>query len=177
MKSDIFQIINFLKAQVDVVTSPNFLFYSKIVFIIISLGFVVGIIILLIKNSFIKDTYVEDFVEYSTYRPYGVQKAFKQWGKVVKRLETGKEGEYRMAIIEADSLLEGVLREMEYKGEKISDLLDQVDSKVLPSIDKIKAAHEFRNNIVHDPSYGLTLNEAKKIIGVYEQGFRDLQMF
>ncbi len=177
MENDILQLANFLRAQVEVVTSPSFLFYSKIIFIIISVGFVVGIIILLIKNSWIKDTYVEDFVEFSTYRPYGAQKTFKQWGKVIKRLETGKEGEYRMAIIEADSLLEEALRGIEYKGERISDLLNQVDSKVLPSIDRIKSAHEFRNKIVHNPSYELTLNETKKIISVYEQAFRDLQMF
>lgn len=177
MKSDIFQIMNFLKAQVDVVTSPSFLFYSKIVFIAVSVVLIIGIIILLIKNSWIKETYLEDAVEFSTSRPYGAQKTFKQWEKVTKRLGTGKEGEYRMAIVEADSLLEEALRGMEYKGERINDLLDQVDSKVLPSVDRIKAAHEFRNNIVHDPSYELTLNEAKTIIGVYEQAFRDLQMF
>ncbi|MBU3942543.1 hypothetical protein KKA24_01015 [Patescibacteria group bacterium] len=177
MLNNIYQLSDFFMAQVDVVTSPSFILYSKIIFIIISVGFVVGIIILLIKNSFIEDTYMKNFVEFFTYRPYGAQKTFKQWGKVVKRLETGKEGEYRMAIIEADSLLDETLRGMEYKGEKINDLLDQVDSKVLPSIDRIKSAHEFRNNIVHDPSYELTLNEAKTIIGVYEQAFRDLQMF
>jgi len=177
MKDDIFQIASFLKAQVDVVTSPTFLFYLKIAFILIGVAFFVGIIILLIKNTWLKNAYTEDLVEFYTYRPYGVKKTFKKWEKIAKKLGGGKEGDYRMAIIEADTLLEETLRNMEYKGEKINDLLEQVDSKVLPHLDKIKSAHEFRNNIVHDPSYELTLDEAKIIIGVYEQTFRDLQMF
>jgi len=177
MKNDIFQLVNFLKAQIGVVSSPDFLFYLKIGFLTISILFVVGVFILLFKNTWLKNKYIEDLVELYTFRPYGVQKTFKQWGKIAKRVEGGKEGDYRMAIIEADSLLIEVLKRMNYKGEKVNDLLDQVDSKVLPNVDRIKAAHEFRNNIVHDPSYDLSLDETKTVIGTYEQTFRDLQMF
>ena len=177
MENDILWLGNFLRAQISIITSPDFLFYLKIAFFLIGVILVVGIIILFIKSSWFHDSYAEDFVEISTYRPYGAQKTFKQWEKIIKRLGTGKEGEFRMAIIEADSLLEEALRGMEYKGEKINDLLNQVDIKIIPNLDKIKSAHEFRNKIVHDPSYELTLNETKKIIGVYEQTFRDLQMF
>ena len=177
MRDDIFQIVDFLKAQVNTVTSPSFVFYLKISFIAITVLLFLGIVYFLIKSTWLKNAYTEDAVEFYTYRPYGAQKSFKQWGKIVKKLESGKEGDYRMAIIEADALLGEALRGMEYKGEKINDLLEQVDKRVIPSLDKIKAAHEFRNNIVHDPSYELTLEETKTIIGVYEQTFRDLQMF
>lgn len=171
------QLADVFNITASIMTSSIFLLVMKIVFSVVAIFFVVSIIFLLKRTTWLRFRYLEDFAEVTTNMPFGVKKTFKQWERVVKRLEKGKESEYRMAIVEADALLRETLEKMGYKGQTIKDLLDQVDSKTLPNIEKIRGAHDFRNTIVHDPSYELSLEEARKVMGVYEQTFRDLQMF
>jgi len=149
----------------------------KIIFIVIALAFFGSIIFLLLKNSWLKRRFLEDIIEIVTYRPFGVKKTFKQWAKISKRLEAKKEAEYKLAIIEADSLLNDILERMGYKGEMIGDRLKQLDSTILPNIEELWQAHKTRNNVVHDPDYSLTFDQAKKTVAIYEKALRDMEMF
>ena len=151
--------------------------YIKNTFIIISLVFLTGIIVLLILSTWLRRRLLEDLTEFTTYRPFGAKGAFKQWGKIAKRLETDKEVEYKLAIIEADSLLDDTLKKMGYKGEIMGDRLKQLTSAILPNLDQIEEAYKIRNNAVHDPDYKLTLDQAKRVLGIYERALRDLEMF
>lgn len=149
----------------------------KIIFVFFSLLFIAGAVVLLIRNTWLKRRYLEDMIEFTTYRPYGVKETFKQWSRILKRLETNKEADYKLAIIEADGLLDDVFKKMGYKGESIGDRLKQIDAGTLPNIDQIWEAHKVRNNVVHDPDYRLTLDQAKKTLAIYEQTFRYLEIF
>jgi len=173
----IYQAADLLAASLNIVQSPSFILLAKIIFLGLSGAMVVFIIYLLIKTDWIKSNFLENLVEITTYRPFGVQKTFKQWAKITKRLEKGKDIDYKMAVIEADSLLYSILKKMNYSGETMRDVLEQVDAKILPKIDDIWYAHKLRNNIVHESAYELNLDYAKKAMKIYEQAFRDLQLF
>ena len=149
----------------------------RIVFIAFSSFFVFGIIVLLLKTGWLKYLILYDTAEFLTYRPFGVRKIEKQWNKIMARLDTGLESEYKLAVIEADSMLDDILKRMGYAGEILGERLKNLTSATLPNIEKIKEAHKVRNNIIHDPDYKLSLNEAKEMLSVYEQAFRDLQAF
>ena len=159
------------------ITSPEFLLYSKIIFISIGIILLAAITILLSKASWLKYRMYEDWTEFFVYRPFGVKKTFKQWAKILKRLETENETEYKLAVIEADSLLDEILKKMGIEGEVLGEKLKQIKSGILPNLEEVRQAHKIRNNIVHDPDYRLNLAEAKKVISIYEQTFRDLEMF
>ncbi len=161
----------------SIITSATFLFYLKIAFIIIGALFSLAIVFLLSKNTWFKRRFLEDWTEFFIYRPFGVKKTFKQWAKVLKRLDTGKEADYKLALIEADSLLNDILKKIGYKGKTMAEMLEQLDSKTLPNIEQIWKTHKIRNNVVHDPDYKLSLEDARKALGIYEKTFRDLEMF
>ena len=161
----------------SLITSPTFLFYLKIAFIFIGALFLLGIIFLLLKNSWLKRRFLEDWTEFFIYRPFGVKKTFKQWAKVLKRLDTGKEADYKLAVIEADGLLNDILKKMGYKGETMAKILEQLNATILPNIEQIWKVHKIRNNVVHDPDYKLSLEDARKVLGIYEKSFRTLEMF
>jgi len=157
--------------------NESIIFGIKIIFIIFALIFFGSIIILLLKNSWLKRRFLEDLIEIITYRPFGVKKTFKQWAKIIKRLDTGREAEYKLAIIEVDGLLNDVLEKMGYNGETIGERLKQLDSTTLPNIEQVWEAHKIRNNVVYDPDYKLTFDLAKKTVATYEKAFRDLELF
>jgi hypothetical protein len=162
---------------ISLINSPIFLFYLKIIFIIIGIILFGAVAFFLLRNSWLKKRFLEDIVEVISYRPFGVKKTFKQWTKLAKKLETGKESDYKMVLIEADSLLASILKKMGYKGDNMRELLEQMDAKILPNIENVWQAHKLRNNIVHDPDYELSLDKARTMLQIYEQAFRDLEMF
>ena len=101
----------------------------------------------------------------------------KAWAKITSRLETGLESEYKLAVIEADSILDNILNRMGFSGETLGERLNKLTVATLPNCEQVREAHKIRNNIVHDPSYRLGLDEAKRVLGIYQQALRDLQAF
>jgi len=157
--------------------TPGIFLFLKIIFIVISLFFLIVIFYSLRKSSWLKYRFLQDVVEILTYRPYGVKKMAKIWSKIKGRLELGTESEYKLAVIEADSMLNDVLERMGFKGEILGDRLKQVTTDILPNVEESREAHKIRNNIVYDPDYKLTLDQARKTLATYEQALQDLQVF
>jgi len=160
--------------------SPTFsgwLLILKILFIIVALIFLGFIIFALIKTLWLKRLIIWDLVEFFSFRPYGVRKVVKAWVKITARLETGLESEYKLAVIEADSMLNDILKRMGFGGETLGERLERLTAATLPNLEQIWEAHKIRNNIVHDPDYRLTLDGARRVLDIYEQALRDLQAF
>lgn len=162
---------------IDFIISPSFtgsLLTLKIIFLGFSLLLLIIIVILLSRTNYLPNLVLEDIFEILTYRPVGARRILKQWTKTKQRLETGLESEYKLAVIEADSTIDEVFRKMGYLGDTIGERLEKINVVVLPSVEEIREAHKIRNNIVHDPDYRLTLDEAKKALAIYEKALTDL---
>lgn len=151
------------------------LFVLKVTAIVLSLFFLVVIILLLFRTSWLKYRFWQDIFEFFTYRPFGVKKSTRQWVKIVSRLETGLESEYKLALIEADSMLDDILKKMGHKGESLGERLKKVPQDVVSNIGEVELAHKVRNNIVHDPDYRLSREEAKKTLDIFEKALTDLE--
>jgi hypothetical protein len=77
--------------------------------------------------------------------------------------------------MEADSLLDDILKSMGITGETLGEKLEKIADATLPNISQIIEVRKVRNNIVHDPGYKLTLDEARSAIEAYEKSLSDLQ--
>jgi len=157
--------------------TPGIILFFKIAVIVFALILFISICFFLKRSSWVKFRFLMDFTEFFTYRPYGVKRLDKIWAKIAKRLEMGSESEHKLAVIEADSLLNEILERTGVKGEALGERLKQLTVKLLPNIEDVWEAHKIRNNIVHDPDYRLTLDQAKKALAIYEQALQDLQAF
>jgi hypothetical protein len=155
----------------------GFLLYIKIIFIAVSAILFGAIIILLKKSSWLQSRYLEEITEFTTYRPFGIKESLMQWNRISKRLETGEESEYRLAVIEAETLLDKALAKLGYKGDNFIQKLEQLDKTILPNIKDVYKAHEIRNSIVHNPDYKLTLDKTKEVLAIYERAARDSEIF
>ena len=174
------KIISFQEKIISFLLNPDFTgfwLFLKVIFIIASLILGIAIVVLFFVNSWVKWFILEDLVETFTTKPYGAQKTFKRWLKIEKRLETEKEDEYKLAIIEADDLLDESLTRMGYKGEDLSEKLKKVDSSIIENIEPILEAHKIRDSIVYDPDYKLDSEIARRTIEIYKKTFQDLEIF
>lgn len=156
----------------------GFLLFLKILFLILS----AIIIIFITEVAFFRTDWFNwwilwDLKEFLTYRPLGLKKETKAWAKIKKRLETGNESEYKSAIIEADSLLNNSLRNLRIGLETLEESLrKRVGPDTISNIEKVREAHQVRNNIIGDPDFKLSLDLAKELLEIYERALKDLSM-
>ena len=169
-----------METVLSIISSPpefGWFIVLKVVLTIVSLLSIAGIIFFALNSSWAKLLFLQDASEFTRSRPYGVRKIIKAWNKIRGRLETGLESEYKLAVIEADNMLNDTLKRMGFAGETLLEKLKNLTSATLSNIEDIKASHQIRNNIVHDPDYKLTLDDSRKILDVYEKAFRNLDAF
>jgi hypothetical protein len=71
-------------------------------------------------------------------------------------------------------MLETMLSEMGFKGESLGDKLKSVDRDKFRSLTTAWEVHTIRNRIAHEGSaFELSLHEARRVIALYEQIFRE----
>lgn len=163
----------------NLIISPPFgklLFYPEIAFLAVTLFFIVFIIFALIKSTWLKWLILNDLQEFFRHKPFGTKKVAGDWNKIKTKLDAGLEAEYKLAILEADSVMEDVLKRMGFVGASLGERLDKLTAVSLPNLDEVRLAHQTRNNVVHDPDYKLSLDEAKKTIAIFEKALIDLQV-
>lgn len=156
----------------------DFLIPIRNLFLGISFILLILTLILFLKTSWKQYAFVEDTVHFLTSKPYGIKKFAKTWQKVVKRLKSNQESEYKLAVIEADELLNDVLNRLGYKEKKFEDRLGKVSLSLISPSDKdsIIEAHKIRESIVHNPNYRVDLDEAEKVLEIYRKTLSDLGM-
>jgi hypothetical protein len=130
----------------------------------------------LVRSAWVKFLFLFDYTEFFTFRPYGLRRVVKKWQKIQQRLETANEGEYKLAVIEIDGMLSDILLRMGFKGETLGERLEIVTSAIIPNLQDLIQAHQVRNNVVHDPDYKLTLQEAQKTLEIYQIAFTNLDL-
>jgi hypothetical protein len=140
------------------------LFITKTVSLIISLIFGFLIVLLLIKINFFSK--VRSKFSKSKKMPFiNPKKIAKKWLKIEKRIKTGVEANYKLAILEADDIFGDILKNLGYEGE----------IRII-NLDEIKGLKKIKNNIVEDKNFTLTENEAQKIVDTYKKGLQDLKI-
>jgi hypothetical protein len=103
-------------------------------------------------------------------------KVNKEWENIVKRLDSRDEANYKLAVIEADKLLDTVLKDLTIPGSTMGERLKAVTLSQLPSIDNVWKVHRLRNHLVHTTDFNLTENKARQAIDIYNQALKELKV-
>ena len=114
-------------------------------------------------------------MEILTFKPYKLGGYSRRWRKIIARLEKKSESEAKLAILEADSLLDEVLGKSGYEGETPRERLEKITVSTLPNLEELKKARQVRENIISDPAYKLELEKAKGVLKVYEKSLTFLE--
>jgi hypothetical protein len=100
-----------------------------------------------------------------------------KWDEVQRHLNSTKEAEWKFAVIEADSLLDYVLKSSGYPGETMGERLKNIDKTQIVTLDGLWEAHKIRNRLAHDTGYFLRYGEAKRAVQLYEETLKELNAF
>lgn len=97
-----------------------------------------------------------------------------KWATVLMRLDSDSETEWRLAILEADNMLGDLLASRNIPGSTLGERLTNANAKTFKTLQGAWDAHKVRNSIAHEGSdFSLTAREAKRVIGLFEETFKE----
>ena len=100
-----------------------------------------------------------------------------QWERILNHIESANESDWRLAILEADIMLGGVLDAIFLPGETMADKLKAVEKSDFRTIDNAWEAHKVRNQVAHEgQAFILSQHEGKRIIALYQTVFEEFQI-
>ncbi len=103
-----------------------------------------------------------------------IRQTNERWLKVEKHIASQNPTDWRLAILEADIILDEMLQKMGYKGAGIGEMLKTVEKSDFLTLDAAWEAHKVRNSIAHQGSdFVMSHPEAKRVISLYKQVFEE----
>ena len=170
---------DFLSRAYWVETFGDMLPLLKIVSFILSVIFLVGALHLTRKINMLraeekKLLYPKGMKESATMDSEPEKITNQKWEKVLKYGNSESPSDWKLAILEADIMLEEILEKMGYHGETMSERLKQVEKSDFTTIDLAWEAHKVRNAIAHEGGdYVLNERETRRVIDLYKQVFEE----
>lgn len=107
---------------------------------------------------------------------HGLSKAAIQahWAEIEKIAGTGTMGA-KMAIVEADKLLDGTLKSMMMAGTTLGERLKFAQYKY-PQLRKVWNAHRLRNQLVHETTFQISPGEARGALNDFKNALKTLNV-
>lgn len=100
----------------------------------------------------------------------------ERWDKILQLINSEQESDWKMAIIDADVILDEMLTKSGYHGESLGEKLRSVEVSDFTTLNSAWEAHKIRNMIAHGgPNTVLNKRLAKKAISMYKEVFQEFE--
>ncbi len=97
----------------------------------------------------------------------------ERWQQVEDLVNRGDELSLKMAVMEADKLLDHALKARMFAGETLGERLKVAVYKY-PKLRDVWPAHLMRNRLVHEANFRLNNGEAKRAISNFRKSLQEL---
>jgi hypothetical protein len=173
---DVFYLIyNYLTSQEFLLLARKTLLIFKVTAAVYIVLLIINIVLLGVKMNFYKNFVLQSY-HGGTYKRKPLGKVKKIWETVEKRMRAHSESNYKLAVIEADKLLDMILEISEFPGKTMGERLKKVNTGQIPNLDEIWKCHKIRNNIVHDTDFTINQTEAQKCVDEYKKALIALEV-
>ncbi|MFA6536177.1 MAG: hypothetical protein WC250_03960 [Candidatus Paceibacterota bacterium] len=145
--------------------------------IMISVLLLVGIVYCLMRIKQLREAEEEQFAQNKEAAAEAKSEMVnKKWQRVLEHIGSANPGDWRLAIMEADIMLDELLEKLGYQGDGIGEKLKSVEKSDFTSIDQAWEAHKVRNQIAHEGSeFQLSEREAKRVVSLFEAVFKEFK--
>ena len=145
----------------------------KVIGFILSLGFGIGIIISLLNKKEVESEMDQKHHDHFHVYQSAKNPHIQRWNMVEQHMKSQNPAEWRMGIIDADTMLEDMITGMGYQGGSFGEKLKSINPAQFPNLQLAWEVHKVRNRIAHDgQSFQLSERDAYQAFKTYEQLLR-----
>ena len=149
-----------------------FLFWARIISGAISVALIAAIAVIVKKLAFYNRPLRR---EKPGVKIHPVRKAAKEpWLAILKKLDSENPSDWNLAIMQADSIVDNILKEMGLGGETMGERMKALDKSRLASLDDLWEAHRIRNEIAHSSEKNVTKHRAVYAVSLFEEVLKEL---
>jgi len=141
----------------------SLLFNLKLISLIISLFFLGLIIFLLIRINTRGRIQRAVIMSKSSHFKAVDKRMVKKWERIEKKLESESVDNYKLAILEADIFFENILQ-----------ALGTANAVKISNLSEIEEAKDIKNKIVENKNFGISKEQANKIIAAYKKAIKEM---
>jgi hypothetical protein len=175
------KIVEYIQPVIQVLSDPNTWNIVGIFSATLSV-IIIGIIIFSLVRLVEIQIYDKEEIEHEIHTALLKQKerdrsSNPRWHYIQTLIESPNESDWRVSIIEADSMMEEILKGNGLSGNSVSELLEGAKESGYRSIQNAWDAHLVRNQIAHVGSdFPISQVEGRRVIKMYQNFFEELRV-
>ncbi|MEX2052865.1 MAG: hypothetical protein WD898_01405 [Candidatus Paceibacterota bacterium] len=146
----------------------------KVVGIILTIIFAIVFIIILYKMRGLIREEITEFKAELNPPEEAVTAYDNRWQEIKNHVNSFKESEWKLAVIEADKLVDDTLKTAGFQGETMGERLMLVKPGQILNLQYLWDAHKIRNLLVHDVNYQISHKQAVWAVEAFESVMREL---
>ena len=143
--------------------------FGYLAILILAIIFLVGLMVLLAKML------LRELSKPTLEGGMTRQDVHSRWQMIEGLTQRNDEVSYKLAIMEADKLLDHALKAMYFSGNTLGERLKLACYKH-PNLRQVWQAHLMRNRIVHEANYHVNAGAARRAITQYKQALKILNI-
>ena len=152
--------------------APPRLYIFQLVSLILSGVLVWGIIYTISRTGWINRK-IEYWMDYLGVGDVGKRRQLVAWKQIVKRMKTGEVSNWKLAIMEADKLLDEILKTSGLKAATAEERFKQLTPESVSNFAQLQEAHRARNRVAQEPDFNITKDEVLSVLKVYKTAFQE----
>jgi len=158
----------------------KYLTIAKGVFIVFDVALIILFVFLVIKaREFapkISKKYSQPSLVGLLKRKGLIQKYVLMWNKIVEDSESAPPHSYTTAIVNADILIDELLKDAGFDGKDMGDRLGKLNGLRIRSLDGVWSGHRLRNKIVHTSGFEASKKAKDETLRVYEEFLKEIKI-
>lgn len=91
----------------------------------------------------------------------------RDWETIFARLDKDDEGEWKLAVLEADHLIDKAMAAQGYHGDNFVERLSQIPQHAFMMLDDVRTAHTLRNRIIREGDFDVSQEQAHNAVDVF----------
>jgi hypothetical protein len=153
---------------------PNLIWF-ELVSVLISGLLLWGIVYIITKVNYINGK-IENYMDILGRGNITKRRSLKGWEQIKKRILSVEQQDWKLAVLEADKILDEILKMAGYLGNDLGKKLETLTPENLASLSEIKKAHLLAAGILRDPSMELKKEDAIVALKSYKKAFLELNL-
>jgi uncharacterized membrane protein len=98
-----------------------------------------------------------------------------RWERVEQYMTSLNPSDWKIAILEADNILDEIVERMGYKGTTLGERMKNIEASDFPYLEEVWDAHKLRNTLAHKgTNLNISRSEAEQAINIYHRVFKEL---